>query len=96
MSKTIECARCAKTTEALDEAPLPGKWGEELMSHCCAACFGDWMSTEIMIINEYRLDLSLPSNQDQLNKEMAKFLSLPSAPEGEAAGPPPDFEPPAS
>ena len=49
------------------------------------------MGQEVMLINEYKLDLSVPNNQAMLNTEMARFLKLPSAPEdgGEAAGPPP-------
>jgi Fe-S cluster biosynthesis and repair protein YggX len=62
----------------------------ELLAHACPGCFRDWMNTEVMIINEYRLDLSLPRNQELLDLEMAKFLNLPSAahagPQGEGSG----------
>ena len=84
---TITCSRCHRETEGFGKPPLPGQWGEEVQAHSCEACFQDWMNTEIMIINEYRLDLSVPRNQDLLNAEMAKFLSLPSAPPAESAPP---------
>ena len=79
MTQTITCARCQKTSDRMSEAPLPAPLGDELLAHSCENCFQDWMATEIMIINEYKLDLGVPRNQDMLNQEMARFLSLPSA-----------------
>ena len=90
----ITCLRCKKETKGFAEAPLPGPHAAELVQHTCPACFEDWMRMEVMIINEYRLDLGLQRNQEMLDVEMSKFLSLPSAPEGEAAGPPPQATPP--
>lgn len=95
MSRTIRCTHCGREAAAMTESPLPGtEWETELLENTCEPCFGDWMSTEIMLINEYRLDLSNPDHREQLNLEMARFLRLPSAPAGEAAGPPPEATPP--
>ena len=88
----ITCLRCKKETQGFSETPLPGPHGDELLQHTCPPCFDDWMRMETMIINEYRLDLGLPRNQELLNMEMAKFLALPSAPEG----PPPEAPPEAT
>ena len=85
--RSIACRRCKNEAEGFDEAPLPGAVGAELFEHTCQPCFRDWMNTEVMIINEYRLDLGQPHNQELLNIEMSKFLSLPSAPEGEPMPP---------
>ncbi|MEM7249486.1 MAG: Fe(2+)-trafficking protein [Acidobacteriota bacterium] len=90
----MNCRRCELPTEGFDASPLPGPRAEEILEHACKACFQDWMGQEIMIINEYRLDLSIPKNQALLDDEMARYLKLPSAPEGEAAGPPPEHVPP--
>jgi Fe-S cluster biosynthesis and repair protein YggX len=93
MTRTIHCARCQRDTEGFDSAPLPAPVGDELLAHSCPECFKDWMGQEIMIINEYRLDLGVPRNQDLLNEEMARFLNLPSAGGEQAGGPPPQATP---
>ena len=67
----------------------------ELLANTCPNCFKDWMNTEVMIINEYRLDLGVPRNQDLLNQEMARFLNLPSSDGQSAAGAPAQATPPA-
>jgi len=94
MSDTITCSRCQRQAPRMAESPLPGtRWEQELLDHTCQACFSDWMATEIMLMNEYRLDMSNPQHFEQLNLEMAKWLSLPSAPAGDAPGAPPEATP---
>jgi Fe-S cluster biosynthesis and repair protein YggX len=90
----VHCARCQRDVEGFPEAPLPAPQGDELLAHTCPECFKDWMGTEIMIINEYRLDLGVPRNQDLLNEEMARFLNLPSAGGEKPTGMPPQATPP--
>ena len=90
---TITCARCKRETAAMPKSPLPGAVGEELLANTCDACFKDWMGTEIMIINEYRLDLGVPRNQELLDQEMARFLALPSAGGAAPTGAPPQATP---
>ena len=93
MASTIHCARCQRDTESFPEMPLPAPHGDELMTHTCPECFKDWMGTETMIINEYKLDLGVPRNQDLLNEEMARFLNLPSAGGEKPTGAPPGATP---
>jgi Fe-S cluster biosynthesis and repair protein YggX len=94
MTERIKCRRCEREAPRMDESPLPGtRWEQELLDHTCAACFSDWMATEIMLMNEYQLDMSNPHHFEQLNNEMAKWLNLPSAPAGEVAGAPPHATP---
>lgn len=93
MPAVIHCARCQRDVEGFGEAPLPAPQGAELLANTCPECFKDWMGTEIMIINEYRLDLGVPRNQDLLNEEMARFLNLPSAGGEKATGAPPQATP---
>ena len=94
----IHCSRCDRDVEGFARSPLPGPMAAELEASTCPNCFEDWMGQEVMIINEYKLDLSVPKNQEMLNLEMARFLKLPSAPAdgGDAAGPPPDYVAPSS
>ena len=91
----ITCTRCRRDVEAFARSPLPGPLAREIEASTCRDCFKDWMGQEVMIINEYKLDLSVPKNQEMLNLEMSRFLRLPSAPDDEPAqGPPPDHVPP--
>ena len=94
MPATITCLRCKQTGPGLPEAPLPPPWGDELLAGTCPGCFHDWMGTEIMIINEYKLDLGVQRNQDLLNLEMARYLNLPSSDGQQGLGPPPEATPP--
>ena len=84
MSATITCRRCNQSVPGFPSAPVPGESGVELLANTCPNCFKDWMNTEVMIINEYRLDLGVQRNQDLLNQEMARFLNLPSS-DGQAS-----------
>lgn len=93
MTATITCLRCKQSGPGFDVAPLPGEIGKEILAGTCPGCFKDWMGAEIMIINEYRLDLGVPRNQELLNQEMARFLSLASADGQAASGPPPEATP---
>jgi Fe-S cluster biosynthesis and repair protein YggX len=93
MSSTVTCARCHSSAEGFDKSPLPAPFGPEILAATCRNCFQDWMGRELMIINEYRLDLGVPRNQDLLNQEMARFLNLPSSDGEEAGGPPPGAVP---
>ena len=95
MSATITCSRCKQSVPGFPSAPVPGESGAELLANTCPSCFKDWMNTEIMIINEYRLDLGVQKNQDLLNQEMARFLNLPSGDGQTAAGAPAEATPPA-
>jgi len=89
----ITCARCKRETDAFEKTPLPGPQSDEILSHACPSCFEDWMAQEVMIINEYRLDLAVPDNQAKLNAEMARFLCLPSSDGEDAIGPPAEATP---
>src|SRR5436190_19255760 len=93
MPATITCRRCNQSVPGFAAPPVPGASGAELLENTCPSCFKDWMNTEVMIINEYRLDLGVPRNQDLLNQEMARFLNLPSSDGGQSAGAPPEATP---
>lgn len=77
---TITCARCGTTTEALPSPPLPTPVGEEIHQHTCPSCWKAWLSTQVMIINEYRLNLVDPQVRRQLEAEMRRYLGLTEAP----------------
>ncbi len=73
---TITCARCGATTEALPAPPLPTAAGQEVHRRTCPSCWKAWLSTQVMIINEYRLNLVDPEIRRRLEAEMRRFLCL--------------------
>lgn len=76
---TITCARCGATAEALPSPPLPTAVGREIHARTCSNCWKAWLSTQVMIINEYRLNLVDPEVRRRLEAEMRRFLSLEEA-----------------
>lgn len=80
----FRCLRCGRTeAPRLARPPLPGAAGREVQAGICADCWADWRRTEVMVINELRLNFMDPASQDILNRQMREFLRLP------AAAPPP-------
>ena len=81
----IQCARCGSRREGLVRAPLPGPPGEAVLERVCAACWDEWKRVQVKLINEYRIDVTDPSQYERLVREMAAFLNLGP---GEQAGAP--------
>ncbi len=73
---TITCARCGATGEGLASPPLPTAVGREVHAHTCPDCWKAWLATQVMIINEYRLNLVDPEVRQRLEAEMRRFLCL--------------------
>jgi len=72
----ITCARCGTTTDALQQPPMPTGLGEEIRNRICPACWKEWMGVQVMLINEYRLNLVDPQVRHQLEAELRRFLNL--------------------
>lgn len=72
----FRCQRCGKENQPLSEKPLGGKLGEEIRSRICAQCYAEWEQVQVMILNEYRLNLAIPQHYEVLVQEMKKFLNL--------------------
>jgi Fe-S cluster biosynthesis and repair protein YggX len=87
----ITCSRCAQEKEAVQKTAFyRGEVREKLLAHACAECWDEWIKMQIMLINEYRLNLMDPSTDDFLNKQVLAFFKLDEG--GEVASV--DFVPP--
>lgn len=78
---TIVCSRCGGTVEPLPQPPLPTPVGREVHAKVCPACWKEWLSVQVMLINEYRLNLIDPGARAALEGQMRAFLKLDAAPE---------------
>ena len=79
---TVTCARCGRTAEGLPAAPYPDAVGELVLRNVCAGCWREYMGRQVMVINEYRLDLLDPRAQEVLTRDLLEYLKL----EGLASG----------
>lgn len=76
---TIRCARCGRDGEGLAEAPFRDELGAEVQEHTCAACWKEWLSFQVKLINEQQLLPVKPEHGAILERNLRAFLELPSA-----------------
>lgn len=72
----IQCSRCGDEKPALQEAPLKNKLGNKVLDNICQECWDGWVSQQLMLMNEYRLDPLNDEHNKFLDSEMLKFLNL--------------------
>jgi Fe-S cluster biosynthesis and repair protein YggX len=86
MDGTVHCARCGRPEAPdLPRQPLPGKLGVEIRERICLDCWNEWQKTEVMVINELRLNFMDPVAQETLTKHMKEFLFPAEAKPGEGS-----------
>ncbi len=77
MATTVHCVRCERPeAPALGKAPLRGPLGQEILERVCADCWREWQQSEVIVINELRLNFMDPAAQDVLTRHMREFLRL--------------------
>jgi Fe-S cluster biosynthesis and repair protein YggX len=72
----ITCSLCGGQQEALPRSPLPGPLGVEVQARVCPECWQEWLRTQVMLINEHRLNLLDPAVRQALAVQMRTFLKL--------------------
>jgi Fe-S cluster biosynthesis and repair protein YggX len=77
----ITCKRCGARASALDHPPMPTDLGREIRDGACPSCWQEWLGAQVMLINEYRLNLVDPRARAFLETEMRRFFNLASASE---------------
>ena len=74
----VTCIRCGQTRAGLDRAPYPDAMGREIVEKVCSSCWEECKRMQVMVINEYRLDLSDTRAQEILEKSIRDFLGIES------------------
>ncbi|HVN77089.1 MAG TPA: oxidative damage protection protein [Thermoanaerobaculaceae bacterium] len=72
----VTCKRCGQTGDALAQPPIPSALGAEIQASICQACWREWLRTQVILINEYRLNLMDPQARQVLEGQMLSFLNL--------------------
>jgi Fe-S cluster biosynthesis and repair protein YggX len=70
------CSRCAARPAGLPRLPFGGALGQEIARRICPDCWAEWQRTEVMVINELKLNFMEPSAQEILAAHMKQFLGL--------------------
>jgi len=73
----ITCSRCGEAVPQMAKPPLRGKIGQEIHANVCQTCWDEWSRGEVMLINEYRLNLADPEHRKALYDHMREFFNLP-------------------
>jgi Fe-S cluster biosynthesis and repair protein YggX len=58
----------------MPKPPFPTALGSEIQRDVCPDCFADWKKMELMIINEYRLNMMDKEHRAHLNTQMRAFF----------------------
>lgn len=74
MSHFVFCTKLKKEAEGLEHPPYPGPLGERIYQEICKEAWQQWLRHQTLLINENRLNMSVPNNRTFLATEMEKFL----------------------
>ncbi len=70
----IHCVKLNKKAEGLEQAPFPGKVGQQIFETISKQAWHEWISMQTMLINEHRLASYEPKTRTFLASEREKFL----------------------
>lgn len=74
MSRTVFCEYFKEEKDGLDFQLYPGELGERIFSGISKEAWGLWQSKQTMLINEKRLNMMKPEDQQFLQEQMVAFL----------------------
>lgn len=72
---TQTCSKCSASFDESKVDPASAKYSS------CTNCWDEWVKYSVMVINEMRLDLSMPEHRKALKKYERVFFGL-EKPEG--------------
>jgi Fe-S cluster biosynthesis and repair protein YggX len=75
----IVCRRCGQTREQMGQLSITGKIAELVRNNVCYECWAAWHEQQVMIVNEFRLQLFDPEDRQKLRIAMMDFLNLPES-----------------
>ncbi len=76
MNAGFVCTRCGSDGPRLERPPISGSLGLEIQARICLSCWQEWQRSEVMVINELRLNFMDPAAIDILNAHLRQFLGL--------------------
>ena len=83
----LKCSRCGQEKKASQTRRFyTGEVKEQLKAHACQDCWEEWVKMQIMLINEYRLNLMDPKTDEFLNRQVLAFFNLDEGAEQASVG----------
>lgn len=70
----IFCQKLNKEEEGLEYQPYPGELGKKIYTHISKIAWQEWLAKQIILINEYRLNLAETTAHAFLEKEMKLYF----------------------
>ncbi|MEM3084112.1 MAG: Fe(2+)-trafficking protein [Nitrososphaerales archaeon] len=65
-----KCSKCGSSFDETKGDPEAVKYSS------CSTCWGEWVKYSVMVINEMRLDMSLPEHRKVLKKYERTYFGL--------------------
>jgi len=78
MTDSFSCVNCA-AGEPMAKPPFPNAYGRDIQSKVCESCWNEWKGLEVMLVNEYKLNLLERKDRTHLRENMKDFLNLSGA-----------------
>lgn len=72
----VHCKKCGNTAPGLDQAPFKNQLGDLVLGNVCKSCWQEWIRTQLMIMNEHRLNPLNDEHGKYLDEQMKIFLNL--------------------
>lgn len=76
MARMVDCIKLNKSLPGLEAPPMPGPVGERLWREVSAEAWKGWLGHATMVINENRLNPSLPVGREVLRRELEKYFFI--------------------
>jgi Fe-S cluster biosynthesis and repair protein YggX len=77
MARMVKCSKFGEEMEGLEKPPFRGKMGQRIFDNASQKAWDEWTLSEVMVINEYQLQLGNPEHRQVLYGHMEQFLMLP-------------------
>ncbi len=88
MSRSVICKKYQQQLEGLEAPPYPGPKGLQVYETVSKKAWGEWLSLQTMLINEYRLNVREPKSRAYLGEQMDKFFNNEATDHAEGYVPP--------
>jgi Fe-S cluster biosynthesis and repair protein YggX len=90
MSRSVMCKKYQQQLEGLEAPPYPGAKGQKIYETISKKAWGEWLTLQTMLINEYRLSVREPEARTYLGEQMDKFFNNEATDHAEGYVPPSD------
>ncbi len=74
MARQVYCVKLKKEAEGLPRQTYPGELGKKIFENVSNEAWQQWLRTQTILINEYRINPMDPQARHFLEEQMNKFF----------------------